>query len=575
MNKSAVVLVHKTNQLLFTTSSGYPNGNIVHRFLPSETNYLNNSFYAFCLLNTLLQSFTIHQVQVESKTITLVFSQTKELKLKQLQKKWETIQIEQWKNSMQPVESFAIPDLQLQFTNKQITFAPQWTGHLPALHAVRLLNLSTFTKHKTLYHKLVATINVQQLVAAYDHRELNKNLKFFYFNKQIGSGLPFWLPNGVIVKNLIRDYLQTLEKAANFVFVESPLLGSEKIYQTSEHLKHYREFMFPMLQRQNEKLYLRPMSCPHHCLLYQAVPRSYLDLPLRLSENAYLFRQEASGALIGLERTRQMQLKDSHIFTTNDPKMIEQEITQCFQLTQTALQALGVRIKTIYLSTNDSQAPAKFIDAPQLWRYTTSILQTVLKKLQVNFQLMVGEAAFYGPKIDFQIDTVLGHNITVSTIQLDFSLPQKFQLKYRTASQKTTKYESPILIHHGLIGTYERLFMILMEQNAGWLPFWLAPVQIMILPISNELSVQNYVRKTQALFQKYQLRSQIAPSTKKLTENIKSSWLQKIPCRVFIGNKELATQKITFHIHLHSAKKQTQDVFAFIDLCLNLIRNKE
>lgn len=573
MNKVIKTKIFQHSNQISISNDANHLGNRLYQFDNLDDQIILNLICAAYLLANGLKIFKIQKLQInENQKATIIFESPTNLKLKALQKNWSQIKQQLISLNTLKVAYFELPFLSLNLKNQTLNLNENIIETNLKPERISLINLSTFTESNVVYHNL--TFQIDQTPAFYinDHRKLNKTLKFFYFSKLIGSGLPFWLPRGLIVKNLIRNFIRDLEKAAGFTFVETPILGSEKIYQTSEHLKHYREFMFPVLKRKNEALYLRPMTCPHHCIIFQSEPRSYLDLPLQISEDSLLFRQEASGALIGMERVRQMQLKDTHIFLPLQPKVIKAAIKQCIELTQTALKALQINIKTIYLSVNDEKTTDKFINHPHLWEKTIMILRDVLNELKINYQLMIGEAAFYGPKIDFQIDTALGHNITISTVQLDFSLPEKFQLKYRTSNEKN-KYQTPILIHHGLIGTYERLLTILMEKNNGWLPFWLSPVQILILPLSLDPKIQNYAQRIHQLLDRYKLRSEIASSRRKLSENIQQSWQTKIPIRLFIGEQELTSQQITFQTH--QQKKQTINTLAFVDFCIKKNLNKE
>ncbi len=269
-----------------------------------------------------------------------------------------------------------------------------------------------------------------------------------------------------------------------------------------------------------------------------------------------------------------MELKDSHLFLPVDDEVIKKELGKCLDLTQTVLKALKIKIREIYLSINDAK-PTKFVNLPRLWKTTTALLRTVLEEKQLKYQLKKGEAAFYGPKIDFQIDTALGHNITISTLQLDFVLSNRFGLKYRLKTASEPKYAEPILIHHGLIGTYERLLVILMEQNNGWLPFWLSPVQIVLIPLQASVELINYVRRMHALFQRYQLRSEIASSDSTLAENVRLTWVQKVPIRVFIGAKEYQNNQLTYQLASNRNHKKTLDPLPFIDFCLKMIAHKD
>lgn len=403
-----------------------------------------------------------------------------------------------------------------------------------------------------------------------DHRQINKQLRFFTFLEGVGPSLPIWLSRGAIVKKLIKDFLYQLESEHDFIFVNTPILANQELYRTSGHLDHYQEYMFPPMEMNTQKFALRPMTCPHHCLVFASQNYSYQDLPVRMSENSLLFRYEKSGASHGLERVRQMELKDAHIFLVNDPLVIEKEVQNCFFMTQKALHKLGVKITKIYLSLHDQTKPEKYFNDPQLWTKTEKILETFLTKTGVTFVKKKDEAAFYGPKIDFQVTTLLEHDLTISTIQLDFLLAQKFRLKYRTAQQGQNNFATPILIHHGIIGTYERLIALLLEQNNGWLPFWLSPVQVVVFLVDNDPKVQHFWQKVVEFCQDHGLRVQGVDLKKKLSENVKKAWLMKVPVQVFIGKAETTLQKVTYLHYLQKTAKKQVTVFQLLDYCRQL-----
>lgn len=409
-----------------------------------------------------------------------------------------------------------------------------------------------------------------------DHREINKKLKFFHFSENVGSSLPIWLPNGELVKHLIKQYLKKLETEYNFNFVTTPVLGKIEMYKTSGHLEHYQEYMFPAIKVNEQKLMLRPMACPHHCKVFCHQNYSYQDLPVRMSENVLLFRYEKSGAIHGLERVRQMELKDAHIFLPKNKSIIKKEITNCFFMIKTALRKLGLKIDKIYLSLHDSENMKKYYHDINLWKKTENILEEVLTELKVTFEKVKGEAAFYGPKIDFQVNTVLQHDVTISTIQLDFLLGEKFKLKYRTKKQnKGEIFATPIVVHLGTIGTYERLLSLLLEQKNGWLPFWLSPAQIMIFSMNNDETAKKYAQKVFEFLKSHDLRVEMMDVNKKISENIKLAWERKVPVHIFLGKQETESKTITYIHHNHPQTKHNKDIFQLIDQCQKWMNNIE
>jgi threonyl-tRNA synthetase len=273
------------------------------------------------------------------------------------------------------------------------------------------------------------------------------------------------LPNGTIIKYQIENFIHDLLAFNGYQFVQTPVLGSKQLYVTSGHWVHYRDNMFPPLDVDGEILELRPMTCPHHLLIYQRKPHSYRELPIRYAEHAILHRYEASGALTGLERVRSMQLVDTHLICAHS--QIKQEVKHSYKMIKEAHRVLGTTIHAVDLSLHDPQDKTKFFDNESMWQNAENQLRAALKSLKIAYREVIGEAAFYGPKIDLQVKTALGHIITVSTIQLDFLLPERFQLTYKDHTNAIAK---PILIHAGIIGTFERYLSILIEQNKGVFP---------------------------------------------------------------------------------------------------------
>ena len=372
-----------------------------------------------------------------------------------------------------------------------------------------------------------------------DHRLIGKNLKIFTFNEKIGKGLPIWLPNGKIIKDQIRNFIIEKEKKYGFEHIETPILGSKDLYLTSGHFKHYKENMFPMLKVDNENLFLRPMSCPHHVLVYDSEIRSYRDLPIRYSEEVFQFRNEASGALLGLERVRSMQLTDSHIFLRED--QIESEIEKIYQLINEVLLKFKIDISYVELALHDKSDKKKYHNDFLMWKKAEEILEKACQKSNIKYIKKIGEAAFYGPKIDVQVKTALEHTITLATIQLDFLLAEKFNITY---INKNGEKVHPIIIHRGLIGTYERFISILLEQTKGNLPLWLAPLQVIILPISKEHL--SYANKIANSLEKSNIRVKLDKSKERISYKIREYQSKKIPFQIIIGDEEKNKKTITF-----------------------------
>jgi len=374
------------------------------------------------------------------------------------------------------------------------------------------------------------------------HRYLNKNLFLYTLIPEIGSGFPFFLPNGVIVKNIIRNYLIKEESKAGFIHVESPILANQKIYLKSGHYSHYKEDMFPVITtRNNEKFMLRPMTCPHHIQIFKFFHYSYLNLPIRFAEHSLLFRYEHSGALSGLERVRIMQLTDAHLFV--NLKLLSQEFSNCFNLIIKVLKKFNIKIDSFHFCKHDKNDKIKYYQNENMWIKAENLLEDSLKKLNIKYETKIGDAAFYGPKLDIQIKTSLEKIITISTLQIDFLSAQKFDAYYINSENKK---EYPIIIHRGLIGTFERFLSILIEQNNGLLPLFLAPIQFIIFKITLKKEINEYALDFFNYLLKYDFRVILGDDTKRLNLQIRNATLRKINYFIFIGEEELKSKTISF-----------------------------
>lgn len=404
---------------------------------------------------------------------------------------------------------------------------------------------------------------------ARDHRILGEKLKIFTFNDEIGKGLPIFLPNGLIIKKELQNYLREQEFKWDCQEVSTPVLGSVQLYKTSGHWDHYQENMFTPIVKDDEQLVLRPMTCPHHCMIYKSAIRSYRDLPLRFSEHALLYRYEISGALTGLERVRAMELTDCHIFARAD--QMKSEFKTSYQLIDNVLSTLGIEIDYLSLSLRDKNDKEKYHNDDEMWDKAESALREVLDELKLPYKEMVGEAAFYGPKLDIQIKTPLGHEITISTIQFDFLLPKRFDLKYIDSNNEEV---NPIIVHRGLIGTYERFIATLLEQTQGVFPLWLAPKQVIILPINNSDEIMNYSNSVHKILKDNNIRSEIF-ANETIGKRIKISHENKIPYIIIIGQKELQEQNLTYHTYLNQKENLSSSQNDFLNLLLKEIKLKK
>ncbi|MDJ1646372.1 threonine--tRNA ligase [Mycoplasma phocimorsus] len=373
-----------------------------------------------------------------------------------------------------------------------------------------------------------------------DHRQLNKQLKLFSFHKLGGQGLPFWLENGMKVRNSLRNLVLKLDKKYGFTEVLTPHFGSEDLYRTSGHLDHYKDDMFPVIEAEGERMIPRPMTCPHHLVLFNSEFHSYRDLPKRYSEQARLYRYEKSGALTGLERVRGMDLTEGHLLVT--PEQIEQEVFAMYSQITEMLSKFDLKIDYISLSLRDKEDKEKYFQDDLMWESSEKMLKNVLSKMNVVYEEKIGEAAFYGPKIDIQIKTMLNHEITVSTIQLDFLLPKRFDCWY---INKDNEKQTPVMIHRGLIGTYERFISILLEQYKGNFPLWLAPNKIKIIPVALDDKLVEYCKQIQKEFAFNELDAEIDLKDERLPKKIREAHFEKYKYQLIIGENELQNNEIS------------------------------
>ena len=313
-----------------------------------------------------------------------------------------------------------------------------------------------------------------------DHRKIGKELELFMTHELVGSGLPMYLPNGATVRRLLERYIQDKEIAMGYKHVYTPSMANVALYKTSGHWDHYKEDMFPVMKMDNEELVLRPMNCPHHMLIYKNKMHSYRDLPIRIGELAHDFRYEDSGAVCGLERVREMCQNDAHLFVT--PEQIKEEFGKVVKLILSVYKDFGFEDYSFRLSLRDKENKEKYFDDDEMWESAETQLREILTELNLNFYEAKGEAAFYGPKLDVQIKTAIGHDVTISTCQLDFLLPQRFKLEY---IGKDGEAHRPVVIHRAILGTFDRFLSFLIEETKGAFPTWLAPVQVKVLPIAD------------------------------------------------------------------------------------------
>ncbi len=400
-----------------------------------------------------------------------------------------------------------------------------------------------------------------------DHRKIGKDLDIFMTHKLVGSGLPMYLPNGATIRRILERYIQDKEIALGYAHVYTPSLANVELYKTSGHWDHYKEDMFPVMKMDNEEMVLRPMNCPHHMLIYKHQMHSYRDLPIRIGELAHDFRYESSGSVCGLERVRQMCQNDAHLFVR--PDQIKEEVGRVLNLIKEVYQKdFGFPASSFKyrLSLRDKANKEKYIDNDEMWETAESQLREILKELNIDFYEAEGEAAFYGPKIDIQIRTALNHDVTIPTCQLDFALPERFELEYIGEDGKAHR---PVVIHRAILGSSDRFISFLLEETKGNLPVWIAPVQVKILPITD--NQHEYAYKVKEELQAKGIRVEVDDRNEKTGYKIREAQLQKIPYMLIVGEKEVEGNTVSIRsreegdIGAKSVEEFTKDIVERID----------
>lgn len=370
-----------------------------------------------------------------------------------------------------------------------------------------------------------------------DHRKLGKDLELFMTHKLVGSGLPMYLPNGATVRRLLERYIQDKEIKMGYKHVYTPSLANVELYKTSGHWNHYKEDMFPVMKMDNEELVLRPMNCPHHMLIFKSKMRSYKDLPIRIGELAHDFRYEDSGSVCGIERVRQMCQNDAHLFVR--PDQIKEEVAKVVKLILDVYKDFGFEDYAFRLSLRDKNDKHKYFDDDEMWEKAESELREILTELGLDFYEAEGEAAFYGPKLDVQLKSAIGHDVTVSTCQLDFLLPERFELEYIGEDGKAHR---PVVIHRAILGSLDRFMAFLIEETKGAFPTWLAPLQVKVLPISDKHL--EYANKVKKALEEKDVRVEVDERAEKIGYKIREAQLQKIPYMLVVGDKEEESKEV-------------------------------
>ena len=401
-----------------------------------------------------------------------------------------------------------------------------------------------------------------------DHRKLGKQMGIFMFDDLVGKGLPMWLPNGFIVRRLLQDYIIDKEVDLGYQHVLTPALGNVELYITSGHWAHYKDDMFPKMDVDNESYVLRPMNCPHHMVMYRSALHSYRELPLKIAEIAADFRFEASGALTGIERTRAFYQNDSHIFCM--PSQIGEVFKEVTKLILDVYNDFGFQNYKFRLSLRDPKDTEKYFGNDELWEKSEHQLREVLKELGVDYYEAIGEAAFYGPKLDVQVRSAIGHDVTLSTIQLDYQLPERFELTY--IDEKGEKAR-PVVVHRAILGSMDRFVAFLLEETKGVLPVWLAPTQAIILPVNLNFH-KEYSDELLKELKAHKLRVKADYREEKLGYKIREAQMQKIPYQLVIGDKEVAEGLVTYREY-GKQEQITVTKEEFIKLISKQIENRE
>lgn len=402
-----------------------------------------------------------------------------------------------------------------------------------------------------------------------DHRKIGKDLELFTNNQLVGAGLPLWLPNGATIRREIERYIVDKEVCMGYDHVYTPVLANVDLYKTSGHWDHYQEDMFPAMKLdEDEAMVLRPMNCPHHMMIYKNKPHSYRELPIRIAELGTMHRYEASGAVSGLQRVRGMTLNDSHIFVR--PDQIKEEFKRVVNMIQDVYKDFGFEDYRFRLSYRDPEDKHKYFDDDEMWEKAESMLKEASDELGLTYEEAIGEAAFYGPKLDVQVKTAMGKEETLSTAQLDFLLPERFDLTY---IGQDGEQHRPVVIHRGVVSTMERFVAFLTEETKGAFPTWLAPMQVEIIPVNVDLHY-DYARLLQDELKSQGVRVEIDDRNEKMGYKIREAQMKKIPYQIVVGDKEVENQEVNVRKY-GSEKQESVEKDEFIWNVIDEIRLKK
>ncbi len=411
-------------------------------------------------------------------------------------------------------------------------------------------------------------LRLEQEARERDHRKIGKEMGIFMFDDLVGRGLPMWLPKGFILRRQLNDYIMNKEIALGYLHVMTPSLGNVNLYKTSGHWEHYKDDMFPAMQRDGEESFvLRPMNCPHHMVMYKNFQHSYRDLPLRIAEIANDFRYEASGSLCGIERTRAFTQNDCHIFCR--PDQIRSEIQGVIDLILDVYKDFGFKKYKFRLSLRDPKNTEKYFGNDELWAKSETALREILKASGAEYYEAEGEAAFYGPKIDVQVESAIGHDITLSTVQLDYQLPERFELEYIDENNQKVR---PVVIHRAILGSLDRFVAFVLEETKGALPTWLSPVQTKIITVSENNA--EYAKQVENKLRVKGVRVEADLDNESVGKKIRSAVLEKVPYILVLGDKEMADGTVAVRKR-GSKDTETMSYADFETLVLTDIKNRQ
>lgn len=414
---------------------------------------------------------------------------------------------------------------------------------------------------------LNAYLNELEEAKERDHRKIGKELDIFMSDDLVGKGMPLWLPNGAVIRKQLENYIYEKERKLGYKHVYTPCVGTTNLYKTSGHWDHYKENMFPVMKVDEEEFVLRPMNCPHHMLIYKNDLHSYRELPIRIGEFAADFRYEASGAVKGLERVRCMCQNDAHLFVT--PEQIGDEFKKVVKLILDVYNDFGIKEYKFRLSLRDPEDKEKYFPDDEMWNNAEDKLREVLDSYGIEYYEAKGEAAFYGPKLDVEVKPAVGPEVTLSTCQLDFLLPRRFELSY---IDKDGNKKTPVVIHRAIFGTFDRFTAFLLEETKGILPVWLSPVQVNIIPVNNEYHLE-YSKKLFEKFNDENIRCELDSRDEKLGYRMRESQTRKIPYTLVIGDNERDNNMVTYR-KFGSKESTTVSIDDFIKLIHEEIINK-